>query len=176
MKKILLTSIAVATCGAGAFGQGSVIFGNYDQSTQPAITLAGGGTAPAGMGSGSGLVVELFWNNGTSYVLEDTYTSVFTGTGNAINGPGYFDAGLVSIAGAGTQSFYVEGFYTYNGQEYKGQTADFTATVNVLPSPPLSLDSGTWNGDILLNPVPEPSTIALGGLGAAALLLLRRRK
>lgn len=35
--------------------------------------------------------------------------------------------------------------------------------------------SGGFNG-IVLAPVPEPTTLALGGLGAAALLLFRRRK
>jgi len=39
----------------------------------------------------------------------------------------------------------------------------------------LVLGPSGFNG-LVLEPVPEPSTIALGGLGAAALLALRRRK
>lgn len=37
--------------------------------------------------------------------------------------------------------------------------------------------NSTWvDGPIMINPVPEPSTLALAGLGAAALLIFRRRK
>jgi len=45
------------------------------------------------------------------------------------------------------------------------------------PGTPIFSPSGTLAKDIMLvQPVPEPATIALGGLGAAALLLFRRRK
>jgi len=40
---------------------------------------------------------------------------------------------------------------------------------------PFVLGAGGFNG-LVLTPVPEPTTLALGGLGAAALLLFRRRK
>jgi len=176
MKKILLTSIAIAGYGVSAFGQGSVIFENASTSTQPAITLSGG--ASNGQSSQSGLQVSLLWFNGTSFVNIDNYTSTYT-TGNALQGPGYFTAGVVAVAGSGTQTFKVSA--TYNG--YSGTTAQFTATANVSPTPAVSIDAGIptpagrWSGDlVLLTPVPEPTTIALGGLGAAALLLFRRRK
>jgi len=148
MKTIILTSIAVTVFGLPTFGRGVIVFENADSSTQPAITLSGGGVPP-GTASGSGLVVELFWNNGLSYVLEDIYTSTFN-TADPLNGPGYFSAGDVTIPVAGTQSFEVEGFYTYDGLRYTGTTAPFTAKVNSLPIPPISLDSGTWNGDMVL--------------------------
>jgi len=52
-----------------------------------------------------------------------------------------------------------------------------TVNYNSLPPPtasPLNMDSaGT---DLVMMPVPEPSTFALAGLGAAALLIFRRRK
>lgn len=40
---------------------------------------------------------------------------------------------------------------------------------------PLVAGAAGFNG-LVLQPIPEPSTIVLGGLGAAALLLIRRRK
>lgn len=177
MKKILLTTIMAAGCGVAAFGQGmgSVLFENADNSTGPGITIG----SPSGPNTGSGLVVELFWDNGTSFVLEDTFTSTYTGNGNPSQGPGYFNAGEVTIPQSGTQTFKVEAFYTSGGVVYAGVTPSFTAKVDVSPAPPLGIDDGTppsgWNGDLVL-PVPEPGTIALGSLGAAVLMLFRRRK
>lgn len=173
MKKILLTSIAsIAVAGfcGSAFGQGQVLFENVDGSSFVTLNSA------SGPKSGSGLVVELLWNNGTSFVLEDTFTSTYTGNGSGGQGPGLFGAGEVTIPNSGTQSFEVEGFYTTGGIAYSGTTASFTAKVNVSPTPPVSLDtSGNWAGNLVLHETPEPGTIALGGLGAAALLLFRRR-
>src|SRR5580704_9918751 len=179
MKKILLTSIAslaVAGLCGNAFGQGQIVFANSDSSSN-FITL---NTLHTGPPTGSGLVVELFWNNGSSFVLEDTFTSTYTGRGTAVQGPGYFQAGVVTVPNSGTQTFYVEASYATGGTIYTGATASFTARVNALPAPPLGTDTGGWNGSLVLGagsvPVPEPSTIALGGLGAAAWLLFRRRK
>jgi len=46
-----------------------------------------------------------------------------------------------------------------------------------IPNPPAGTVTGAGGySGLILTPVPEPSTIALGGLGAAALLLFRRRK
>jgi PEP-CTERM motif len=174
MKKILLTSIALASC-VSAFGQGSILFENIDNSSA-GVTLNTAGTPL----TGSGLVVELLWNNGSAFVLEDTFTSTFTGAGggNPAQAPGLFNGGAVVIPSAGLQAFEVEGFYTSGGTPYSGKTASFTATVNSGSTPPVTLDSGSWNGQLALTAtvVPEPATIALGGLGAAALLLFRRRK
>jgi PEP-CTERM motif len=108
-------------------------------------------------------------------VLEDTFTSTFTGAGNASQNPGQFDAGQLTIPQSGVQTFIVEAFYTSGSIEYMGSTGAFTATVNVSPGQfPYSIDSHSgWDGNLVF--VPEPSTIALGGLGAAVLLLFRRR-
>ena len=73
------------------------------------------------------------------------------------------------------------------GATYETQGAnlvEFTAAManpsTTPPGIPGSINTtGQWNGSAILTPVvavPEPTTIALGGLGAAALLLFRRRK
>jgi len=185
MKKILLTSIALAGC-VSAFGQGQIVFANSDSSSNAVKLGPSGATsyAQATIGTtGSGLVVELFWNNGTSFVLQDTFTSTFTGSGGGGQAAGQFSAGTLTIPTAGTQSFFIEGFYTAPGNvAYSGTTLTFTASVTQSPAPVGHMDTGgNWvtggvHGDMLLTPVPEPTTIALGGLGAAALLLFRRRK
>lgn len=185
MKKILLTSIALASC-VSAFGQGQIVYANSDSSSNfvrlsPTYTSTYVASDPK---SGSGLVVELFWYNpGTElYQLQDTFTSTFTGNGSGGQLPGQFSAGTITIPQSGTQSFYIEGFYTSGAVAYSGTTLDFTAAVTVSPAPVGHTDTGgNWYtggtpGDLMLAPVPEPTTIALGGLGAAALLLFRRRK
>jgi hypothetical protein len=174
MKKILLTTIAAAGC-LSAFGQGQVLFENTDNSSGPWVTLNTSG----GPQTTSGLVVELLWYNGTSFINEDVFTSTYAGNGSGGQGPGQFKGGQLTIPQSGSQKFEVEGFYTSGPSQYSGTTASFTASVNVSPLGAGVIDNlsaGGWNGDLVLTPVPEPATIALGGLGAAALLLFRRRK
>ena len=152
MKKIILASIATVACCGGAFGQGQVLFGNADNSSA-AITL----NSPTGPLTGSGLVVELFWYNGSSFVLEDTFTSTYTGSGNALQGPGYFYGGELTIPNTGAQTFYIEASYATGGTNYTGETASFTASVNAAPAPPEWIDYGgvgSWDGNLVLEPVP----------------------
>jgi hypothetical protein len=177
MKKILLTSIALAGLGVSAFGQGQILFEN-DLNSTSFVTLNTGGT------SASGLVVELLWNNGSGFVVENTFTSTYTGLGQNGQAAGQFTGPELTIPTSGTQTFEVEGFYTTGGHAYTGITVAFTAPVTVSPAPLGKTDNGgSWTGSAggqgdmeLFEIVPEPSTIALGGLGAAALLLFRRRK
>jgi len=51
----------------------------------------------------------------------------------------------------------------------------FTTGDGVTSTPVVTTGAAAWNG-LVLAPVPEPCTMVLGGLGAAALLLFRRRK
>jgi hypothetical protein len=91
------------------------------------------------------------------------------------------------VSWLGTATTWAAALTPGSGTTYATQGAnlvEFTAKIanptSVPPGIPSSINSGSgqWNGNLLLTPttVPEPSTIALGGLGAAALLLFRRRK
>jgi hypothetical protein len=177
MKKILLTSIAAVACGVSAFGQGQIVFENAGSSSN-FVTL----NSLSGPKTGSGLVVELLWYNGSFFVLEDIFTSTFTGNGSDGQTFGEFLAGQLTIPQAGTQTFEVEGFYTAGAEAYIGVTVPFTAEVTVSPTPLGHTDTGgSWTatpgqqGDLVLGQIPEPATIALSGLGAGVLWLFRRR-
>lgn len=181
MKKTLLT-IAAAGLGVSAFAQGTVILenslgsGNVSQ-VNPTI---------AAMAAGS-YQVALLWFNGSSY---QQIGAVYQSAAGNNDGPGYFNGETVTVPTfSATGTFIVEGwtgnFASYAaataGNGWVGQTPSFVNSEGnpATPTPPVGLSgqSGSgWNGNLVLVPVPEPSTIALGGLGAAALLLFRRRK
>jgi hypothetical protein len=58
-------------------------------------------------------------------------------------------------------------------------TSDWTIAPPNTPVPPLSNNfqgNGAPYTDLIMTPIPEPGTFALAGLGAAALLIFRRRK
>jgi hypothetical protein len=61
-----------------------------------------------------------------------------------------------------------------SGASTRAGVSAFTDPTFVSPSPAVQLPG--WNQDLVMTTVPEPSTFALAGLGAAALLIFRRRK
>ena len=109
-------------------------------------------------------------------------------------GPGVFANGNATInnIGAGASADYILLGWTGSATTvdgaiaaWNGQTAMFgesaiatTTTADPTATPaglPVNL-KGTFPGMTLIGSVPEPSTFALAGLGAAAMLILRRRK
>lgn len=196
MKKIL-SMIAATGLTHVVFGQGAVLVENSNNSSTGHWNLntANGPSAPVGTD------VALLWYNGASFVqIGSTYTTTaangdsaeagyglsFYGTGAPTIVPTYSSTGTFEVQG------WTGGYASYaaaviNGA-YVGQTAAFTATeANEATTPkgtPLSITQptevnipGQWGGNlVLITPSPEPSTIAVGGLGAAALWLFRRRK
>jgi hypothetical protein len=191
MKKILLTTI-LAGSSLAAFGQGGVVIANgNNNSAHWNLVTSTGAAAPIGTD------VQLLWFNGSSFQVVGTVLTTTAGNAGtfAPNGGLYFTGTqttqLPTYAATGTFEVqgWTGGFANYAaavaGGAYVGQTASFTAAeANLGTTPagtpgsitPSGAATGTqWNGDLVLV-VPEPSTIALGGLGAAALLLFRRKK
>jgi len=134
--------------------------------------------------------VALLWFNGTSF---QQIGAVYQTSASNGDGPGYFFGETVTVPTyAPTGTFEVQG-WTGNfaniqaamaGNAVVGQTASFISAEGngtvTPPGTPVSLapftpGPGNWNGDLVLVS-PEPSTIALGGLGAVAFWLFRRRK
>lgn len=183
MKKTLATIITVGALVASSYAQGTVTFNN---SATTKVTILDGTGARVDMPVGGGRV-ELLWAAvGTTDPL--LFSSVaLTGFTTA---PGRFSGGAVTVpttVAGGPAALVVRGWtgssLTWAGRDLvagqDGWSSIWTqaATGNpttVPPGTPVSILPG-FTG-LALNPVPEPSSMVLAGLGAASLLLFRRRK
>ncbi len=205
MKKLLVTIAITASCVC-AFAQGKVTFGNDSNhlitfstdtgmlksaSTADATGLAG--LAAPQVGSANPINLANF----TAQLLAGTSASSLAPVSTVVAGlAGLADGRLantpVTLTGipAGTPAFFQVLVYETSAGSYAnalnkyfaGQSPVFQVTPGSIVGPPiaspLAPGNSTWaNGPITLTGlVPEPSTFALAGLGAAAMLIFRRRK
>jgi hypothetical protein len=131
-------------------------------------------------------------NSTTAYqnMLADGYTLQGSFTGKTITAAnaGVFSLGSLNMAGVspagGTVSIALVA-WTGAGTSFPSSgnagvitfvnpTSDYTATPT--PTPKNLTGWGSLGKDLIMTPVPEPATFALAGLGAAALMIFRRRK
>jgi len=199
MKKILITMLSGAAMIAGtssSFAQGAVIFANNSSSY---INLVSSGGTNRVTGSAGTYDYGLFLGSaGTTSIdsmqLVDTTGSPnaptvagFAGilSGGTVNSPGnvintlgwtanvqyaFFVAGWAASAGSYDNAVTTQ---AYNGISTLGFITPATGTT---PIPNIFGTAAGQIGGFNLTAGPEPATIAIGGLGAAALLLFRRRK
>jgi hypothetical protein len=202
MKKLILT-LALVGVSAVAFGQGTVNIENdlhvvqltTDTSKLLAADVAWAGQPiPVDLGtggfipSGKSIVVGLYGGT-TSTSLSLLTTLPLSADANS------FTDGVISPNGftlptgfpGGTAAFF--SFAAWDGAfatpflaaangSYAGDSGVFTVTPSSGTTLPASIQTASWTGGpvVLTAVVPEPSTFALAGLGAAALLIFRRRK
>lgn len=87
-----------------------------------------------------------------------------------------------AFAGGAPVDFLMYATVTVNGVLYssgitgEGAVTPTTAAAVGTGTLPITIFGGSGISSLVLTPVPEPSTIILGGLGAAALLAFRKRK
>jgi len=178
MKKSIVASIigVVATVAAieSSYGQGSVFFNNYGATTDAIITWKAGD--PGGSGPASGQFKASLWYSFGGGALTPL------GNSTAFNAaiPGYFTGPIVQIPGytGGAISFQI---YAYDGADYatslhQGTSALFTLAGGIATGTQPVGEFGPALTAFTVQTVPEPSTLALIGLGTGALLFLRRRK
>jgi hypothetical protein len=160
-----------------------------------AVKIGTAATAAGFTGAGPGQVtMEVFAApNGTSVAAAESTTPIFNGPNSiGTTGPtqGTFAPGSAFALttanvsgwnGSGALEFIVTGAATINGSAAYFGSAEATGVVAATGVNLAPVIFGTGAGQIssfVIDPpsTPEPSTIALGGLGVAALLAFRRRK
>lgn len=175
MKKTLVTMLAAIAVAASSYAQGTVTFANAATS----IIQLNGVSATSAAG-----VKATLW----AAPQGTTDVNLFTLVGAAVNvgtpQAGRFSGGTYTVpAGTpgGSVALLVRAFVgaDWASSTASGQSAIFTvaSTGNPLTTPagtPATI-SGLY-GTINVTSVPEPTSMALAGLGAASLLIFRRRK
>lgn len=171
MKKALI-AIAALLVTASAFAQGQVQFNNRITGTVDARVFAVGGvdgfvgTAEL-VNAANGSVVATTTFRNTSAAAQG-YVNAVTATVPGVAGGA--SASLILRAYSGAASY--EAAKTTIGAFY-GQSAAVSVTLAEPPATPPAL-AGLAAFTVVPG-VPEPSTIAIGALGLAALLLRRRK-
>lgn len=198
-RKVIATIIGasgVLGMAASSYGQ-QVIFDNYGASPYYQVRYtATPSLAPAGLAgasAGANVDVEMGYVLGSVQsgftLVPSSITAINPTLGAADNGVGatvhgWFQGPAVTIPGYSSGSVSIEvlawvasglgaGGGTFATSLYSGVK---TWTEASLANGGVPADNFTgMTGDIVLQGVPEPTTIALLGLGAAGLLALRRR-
>lgn len=194
MKKLILTAMTVLA-SLSLYAQGTVNFLNNAAST----VRYGTDTAPTatpgnGVAVGTSLRISLFY---APTGVTDTNAFIELGTPTTFVAAGRYNGGTrttpLTTSPGGTAQFEVRVFDSSLGADYTtayaagliaqdptkffGWSTPFTSATGgggAPPGPPVSL--ATVTPVFVVNPlIPEPSTIALGVLGALGLLFRRRK-
>jgi len=185
MKKILTSILAAGTFGA--FGQGLINLDNYLSTGLVPVTLPGGATAV-----GANFMAAVYTSPGGALLGSGAFSSATTGAK-----AGRFNLGQVEVPGVAANQkakLYVQVWDSSTGADYskatlKGQSAVFETNplggnnpgdpigvkLDGLQSFALASSGPVTPGPTTTPAIPEPSTIALGALGAAALVLRFRK-
>lgn len=201
MKKSVMLSVlglGLATAATTAYGQGAIVISNYQTVSNPVVwnasnlSQAGLSDADGRVSSTDGVNLTLFWGPGTvsDPTLLTQSTALSWNSGGEGNGYfGYYGPNQANISGwtaGSTWSFQVRA--TGSSIKGSGKAVDTVNSRSVIWQEQANIHdvSGTPAGSpgistqsigfTVLAVVPEPSTFALAGLGAAALMVFRRRK
>jgi len=187
MKRLILTVALVAAC-VSIYAQGTLNFANAGTGVNAPIYTD---STKAVKAAGTGYMADLFWATGTVGTPDSLAALNSPSTFSTIAAQaGYFLGGQRAIAGqAGGTLITVQvrawdaaygntwatayaAALAHPGNAIVGESGLIQITLATPPGTPAFL---TGLQSFFLAPVPEPSSLALVGLGAAALLIFRRR-
>ena len=188
MKKLILT-VALGVASVAAFAQGTLNFANGGSGLVARVYQTDGTTGL----SGSAWSADLYWAAGTvansallnPLGLPATFSTIASQAGLFFGGP----RTVPGAAGASVITAQIRVWDTASGSSYAAALANPGALVGEsilfqvtladpgltppgIPTTMTALNGHPWNVHV----VPEPSTLALAGLGLAGMMMLRRRK
>ncbi len=195
-KSVILTILGLGIATVASYGQGSMAFNTYSAKGGSGILTTYGNGPLIGTALPSSFIGELLFSTTqitdsatTAATANDPLTAGWTVASSAnFATPGNISPGYVSgpnfnytgTAGAGPFWFEVVAYdgASYGAGTYAGHSASFQATLvtgTTLPNAD-QIDNLTPFSVYQVSVIPEPTTMALGGLGLAALMLVRRKK
>jgi len=174
MKKLLI-ALAAVVITASSYGQGQVWFANRVTGVLDApVKVVGTETGP-----GAGYTAQLFLQGAGGALTPLTPPATFRDPlPTAPTASQYWPGTTVDVpvAAGANATFVIRAWQTsagsYDAALSKGQSDAFTVAVGGGTLPPANLTTLTA---FTVTPVPEPTVIALGVLGAAAFMLRRRK-
>jgi hypothetical protein len=194
MKKTLLT-LALTVATVAAFAQGKINMVNdanhylvYQNLKAVDAAMNGQPVTIAALPSGATFLVDLYGGADAGSMVLQTTTTI-----NAAIPGGFGPLNFISanVAGGATGTFQIQvresTFTTAALAQAGGGYFGFSPIFTMRPSSTIAYNSIVNAGGTALStwavgtvgtglPIPEPSSMVLAGLGAASLLLFRRRK
>lgn len=189
MKKLIATTLLAVVPGLMAFAQGTVTFANAGVGLNAPIFHSDGTSRLAS----TSYQAMLMGGASAGSLVQYGSIATFIGAG----APGYFNGGAATITtvSPGSTGFFeiivwdstllgtttgateaqALAYANAGHADVWGASAIFQNTTGGVGSPATPPATLTGLTSFSLNPVPEPTTFALAGLGTAALSIFRRR-
>jgi hypothetical protein len=187
MKRALITAALGFATVVSSHAQGFIIFDNYD--SEPYMPIAYGiGHGPGDTVADPNVHADLLFTLGVSATASTDLglsVPIDPTAVDSFGNHGYFKGGSVMIPGyvSGPVTFQVEAWDTITGSSYgtattKGMSFVWQESSLATTGLPVNFFAGLPgpNGAPLLGlAIPEPSVLALSGVGLAALLIRRKK-